>query len=345
MRDRRMAYCRSALVIGVSCLVGCQALNHPSKPGPSILSDGASTPITAAQEADAQIALGRVAEQRGDFDQAMGAYRGALDRDRHRADAYQRLAVLHDKQGKFRESAALYVQALKADPGNPDVYCDMGYSLYLQRRWAESEMNLKQAITRDPKHQRAHSNLGLVLVHNARPEDAVAEFRKGGCDEAEARENVAFALTTDKRWDEARKQYRLALRARPDSKNAQARLKELETLVAKVEAPRGSGANRDPGLAMASAPERQKPAAAIPAAARIEPAPRAAPGRTSPSPASVAAARSLKPNPGAAPTAARRSPTTPGPGLTVADPGWDDRGTMAVPTAPRAQPPAEPAPK
>ena len=58
MRDRRMAYCRSALVIGVSCLVGCQGLNHPSKPGPSILSGGASTPITAAQEADAQIALG-----------------------------------------------------------------------------------------------------------------------------------------------------------------------------------------------------------------------------------------------------------------------------------------------
>src|SRR5436305_1206573 len=116
MRNRMMASCRSILAIGAGCLVGCQGLDHPSKPAPSILGGGATTPITASQEADAQIALGRVAEQRGEFEQAMGAYRGALDRDRRRADAYQRLAVLHDKQGKFRESAELYRQALEADP-------------------------------------------------------------------------------------------------------------------------------------------------------------------------------------------------------------------------------------
>ena len=122
--------------------------------GPSTLGLGNDStggkPITPAQEADVQITMGRVAEKQGDIEQAMAAYRGALTRDDHRADAHLRLAVLHDKQGKFRESAELYKKALALRPGDAEIYCDMGYSFYLQRRWAEAEMNLRQAIAVNP---------------------------------------------------------------------------------------------------------------------------------------------------------------------------------------------------
>src|SRR5215210_8056882 len=133
----------------------------------------------------------------------MAAYQDALRRDAHRADAYLRLAVLHDRQGQFQESAGLYQQALTARPGDPDIYSDKGYSLYLQRRWVEAEMSLRQAIVLRPDHARAHNNLGLVLAHTGRPDLAMIEFGQGGCTEADARINLAYALTLERHWPEA----------------------------------------------------------------------------------------------------------------------------------------------
>ena len=113
------------------------------------------------------------------------------------------MAVVHDKQGEFRESAELYRKALELSPGNPDIYCDMGYSLYLQRRWAEAEMNLRQAIALNANLARAHNNLAMVLARDTRVEAALNEFQKGGSDKATSHANVAFVLTTEKRWEDA----------------------------------------------------------------------------------------------------------------------------------------------
>ena len=124
------------LVIGALIgLAGChQVPSHTATPQTSGWGNqtrAGETTITPAQEANVQISMGRAAEQQGDLDQAMAAYRAALQRDQRRAEAYLRLAVLHDKQGKFRESADLYHKALTLKPGDPDIFCDMGYSFYL----------------------------------------------------------------------------------------------------------------------------------------------------------------------------------------------------------------------
>jgi Tfp pilus assembly protein PilF len=297
--NRRIASARSALVIGLTGLIGlagCQQLTSRPKPRPtSVLDASGPTPrITAAQEADAQIDLGRTAEQRGEFDQATAAYRAALTRDKTRADAYQRLAVLRDKQGKYRESAELYRTAIEVDPGNPVIFCDQGYSLYLQRRWAEAEMVLRQAIVCDPEHSRAHNNLGLVLAHGGQVDDAVAEFRRGGSSEAEAHDNVAFALSTEGRWIEARAQYRRALKAKPASQVAAARLQELDAVVAKLDArPGHPGPSTDPAVALTSATATASPhVAGLPGA--IRPAARAVARTARTKPAQRPAASSPK---------------------------------------------------
>jgi tetratricopeptide (TPR) repeat protein len=271
-KNHKIIWVRNALAVGLTCLLGCQQMGPSGRRTPSLLDRGGpATPITSAQEADMQIALGRTAEAQGNLDQARAAYQAALGRDKKRADAHQRLAVLHDKQGQFRESADLYRQAIATDPGNPEIYCDMGYSLYLQRRWAEAEMNLKQALALSPDDRRAHNNLGMVLAHNARADEAVAEFRKGGSTEAEARENVAFARTTEKDWAGAQRQYRLALRAQPGSKVAEARLREIDTLVAKVDKPKGPVAPVDRKLIATSGTSPAPAAVRPPAPAAVRP--------------------------------------------------------------------------
>lgn len=265
---------RIGKVLAAGALIGLAGCQHvPSRPGASSPMGfgnepkGGRTTITPAQEADVQISMGRVAEQRGDLDQAMAAYRAALDRDRRRADAYARLAVLHDKQGKFHESAELYRKALALRPGDPDIFCDMGYSFYLQRRWAEAEMNLRQSLAVNPEHRRAHNNLALLLVRDNRLGDALAEFGKAGSDPVQAHMNLAFALTIDQRWESARAEYQRALALDPSSQLAKARLDELNNLLAKREpaaVPAPDGARRDPALlttatAAAAPPARRGP--------------------------------------------------------------------------------------
>jgi len=248
-------------------LAGCQQVpSRPAAPPPlgwGSEPKGGGTTVTPAQEADVQISMGRAAEQQGDLDQAMAAYRAALDRDRRRADAYARMAILNDKQGKFHESADLYRKALALRPGDPDIFCDMGYSFYLQRRWAEAEINLRQSIALNPEHRRAHNNLALLMVRDSRLDDALAEFAKAGSDPVRAHMNLAFALTTDQRWELARAEYQRALALDPSCQLAKARLDQLNTLVAKREsAAAPAGARRDPALlttATAALPARLGP--------------------------------------------------------------------------------------
>jgi Tfp pilus assembly protein PilF len=235
------------------------------------------TNLSAAQQADMQIAMGRVTENQGDLAGAMAAYRAAVTRDQKSAEAHARMAVVHDKQGEFRESAELYRKALQLSPGNPDIFCDMGYSLYLQRRWAEAEMNLRQAISLNPNLARAHNNLAMLLARDMRVEAALEEFRKAGSDEATANANLAFVLTTENRFEEARKYYQLAVAANPSSKEIKDRLAQLDTMIARIdrrstEAP----ARRDDRLAKTSAETTapvSAPAAAIEAPASSLPRP------------------------------------------------------------------------
>lgn len=246
---------RGALTVtlGLGLAAGCEHSQRPT-PGALLTDGGKTTRLSARQVADVQFAVGRSAEQRGEFQQATAAYQQALKQDPSRTDAMMRLAILHDRQGQFRESAELYRKALAAQPGHPQVYANLGYSLYLQGHWADAEMNLRQALVLEPTDLRAHNNLGLVLARTGRGEEALAEFRKGGCNEADAHCNVAFALSLEHRLPEARQHYQLALVAAP-SDHARKGLQQLERLEARRDLP--SGANEPPAVATAPTQEME----------------------------------------------------------------------------------------
>jgi Tfp pilus assembly protein PilF len=191
----------------------------------------------ARQTADVQVAMGRSLEKQGDGPRALTAYQDALKHDPSRGDAALGAARLLDQQGKFAESEEYYRKADAAQPGSANVACNRGYSLYLQRRWPEAEAALRQALARQPDHQTAHNNLGLVLASTGRPDEALSEFRKAGLSEADARVNLAFALTLQESWPEARAQYEQALGADPSSAPAKRGLEELRVLMTRLEQP------------------------------------------------------------------------------------------------------------
>jgi Tfp pilus assembly protein PilF len=202
--------------------------------------------LSSRQAAEVHVGLGRSLEKRGDLNQATAAYLEAQKRDPECLDACLRLAVVYDRQGKFQDSAAQYAKAVKLGPKNPDVYCDLGYSLYLQRRWADAESNLRRAISLKADHSRAHNNLGLVLARTKRLDDAAAQFREGGCKPSDAYVNVAFALTLDREWEEARLQYQHALAVDPSSQPAHDGLRNLEKLQKSMDSQNSGRSATDP---------------------------------------------------------------------------------------------------
>jgi Tfp pilus assembly protein PilF len=244
MRGNCFGLSLAALLLSVAGVGGCRQPDRLPTPTPLLPSAEAGQPeLGPRQVADVKVALGQTLEKRGQVAEAMAAYTEALKADPSRADACLRQAVLSDQQGQFAESAELYNKALALRPGDPDIYCDMGYSLYLQQRWAEAEMNLRQALALRHDHRRAHNNLGLVLAHTDRPEEAMAEFRKAGCSETDARANLAFALAMDGRWPEARQQYADALAKDPSSAALQKEVVKLDALVAWANRARDTGAS------------------------------------------------------------------------------------------------------
>jgi Tfp pilus assembly protein PilF len=214
---------------------GCGHVPPLSSSLPAVSASATGGAVSKAQQADVQIALGRMLEGEGQVGPAVRAYTLALQKDPGRADACARLAVLHDRQGKFEESARWYERALTLRPDDPDVLADRGYSRYLQQRWQEAEEDLRRALRLKPDHRRAHNNLGLVLARLGRSDEALASFRRAGCDEAEARANLAYALTLERHLDEAVEQYEVALGHDPSCAVAAKGLKTLKQVVAKLE--------------------------------------------------------------------------------------------------------------
>lgn len=228
-----------ATVIGTSllaCLSGCQLPAFPADRAANntLGGDNAAPRLTKRQITDVQLSVARSLELQGETERAMDAYRKAVENAPARSTGSWRLAVLHDRQNQLHESGSLYQQALKLDPNNPDIHCDYGYSLYLQRRWAEAEMHLRQAIAIKSDYPRAHNNLGLLLAQTERFGEALSEFQHSGCSETDAHANLAFVSMLNHNWDQARREYQLALHANPNSAAARTGVENLEALVAKT---------------------------------------------------------------------------------------------------------------
>jgi Tfp pilus assembly protein PilF len=227
------------LTICLAVLAGCQHdTPHVGTP-PAIAADSEPAPkLTSAQTADLKIAYARTLEKKGADEPAEAAYLDALKLDPARSDACARLAVIYDGRGQFGQSAAMYYKALAGLPKSADVHCNFGYSLYLQGNMADAESRLREALAIAPDHTRAHNNLGLILARAGRCDEALAEFRRAGCKEEDAQVNLAYALTLERRWPEARACYERALAANPNSNPARAGLRELDCLLLETEARR-----------------------------------------------------------------------------------------------------------
>lgn len=190
--------------------------------------------LSDEQTFDVEFAMARTLEQQGDLTRAERAYRALLERKHDRPYVFHRLAVVCDRQNRFQDAEQNFKRAIALEPRDSVLLADYGYSLYRQRRWVESEQYLRQAVANDPADSRAHNHLGLVLCQVERRDEAIGEFLRAGCTEAEAHVNLALVLTMNDRFEEARHEYAIASQIGVSSPEAIERARQLDKLLAQA---------------------------------------------------------------------------------------------------------------
>ncbi len=136
------------------------ALATPAKPGPELY-----------------VAIGRVAEQQGKFDQAEEQYQRAIKLNAKDLGALMALARLRDRQNRLDEALQYYHRALQTYPKEAGVFNDLGLCLAKRQMYRDSITALRKAIQLQPQKPLYHNNLASVLVQNGDTEGAYAQLR------------------------------------------------------------------------------------------------------------------------------------------------------------------------
>lgn len=229
--------CQSGPMAGMSKLF---AGRETQQSGPLVKSQ-TNTPLASSVsnngKVDVMLAAARSLESSQQHGEAIKAYEQILRLEPNNVTALHRMAVAHDRNGRPDLAEPFYQKALAKNSRSAAMHCDFGYSCYLRQEWAQSEKHLRQAVAIDPTYRRAQNNLGMLLARTSREAEGLQAFAGAGLSEAEARNNVAFALSLNRRLNEAADQYAQAISLDPNLERAQRSSREVQQLLTRREAP------------------------------------------------------------------------------------------------------------
>ncbi len=108
--------------------------------------------------------LARLAEERGDADEAAAEYRAALDADPGNFLAYLNLGDLAARRGDFAAALPLFAQAARREPRSDDAESNLGGALLALGRPAEAAAHLDRALALNPENLSALHNRALLAL-------------------------------------------------------------------------------------------------------------------------------------------------------------------------------------
>jgi tetratricopeptide (TPR) repeat protein len=114
--------------------------------------------------ADADYQMGRYYAARARYDEAIVAYRQALQRDPANAEAHNALGVVLARQGNYAEAERELQAALDLAPSAAHIRNNLGQLCLLQGRNAAALQWLKRAEGLDPDNQRIRDNIQIAEV-------------------------------------------------------------------------------------------------------------------------------------------------------------------------------------
>ena len=121
--------------------------------------------------------LGKERARSGALDDALEAYRKAVNLKPDYAEAWSNLGVVLGALGDVDQEIEAYRRGVAANPALAPIWSNLGDALRKNRRYAEAETACREAIARDASSVSAHVNLGNVLREQLRHDEALAAFR------------------------------------------------------------------------------------------------------------------------------------------------------------------------
>lgn len=184
------------------------------------------TPKNLANAEKQKFTLARLAERRGQTEDARQIYEAVLAKNPNHQQAHHRLGVYYARQRQYHQADAHFHKAWELGPQSADLLSDMGYRLHLEDRLPEAEKLLREALAKEPQHVAATNNLALVVGQQGRLQEALALFKQVG-GEAEAEANLAYLLAQRGDLRLAQAHYSKALSIKSDMKPAAAALLQI----------------------------------------------------------------------------------------------------------------------
>jgi tetratricopeptide (TPR) repeat protein len=143
------------------------------------------------------------------------------------ADALNAQGARLAERGRLDEAVIAFRQALEINSEMSEVHNNLGNALRNQGRLPEASRHLQQAIALRPDFAEAHNNLGICLARQRKSQEAIAALRKAvelKPDYAQAFNNLGVALLEARELDQSREALERALAIDPEFTNARVNL-------------------------------------------------------------------------------------------------------------------------
>lgn len=102
----------------------------------------------------------------GNFDNAVGYFENAVNKDPSRADAWVQVGYCKVKQGKNEEAIKAYQQAVQLKPESDEVRNKLGDAYYYSGKLMEAIAAYKEAVRLRPRGAEGYYNLALAYFEN-----------------------------------------------------------------------------------------------------------------------------------------------------------------------------------
>jgi hypothetical protein len=113
----------------------------------------------------------------GNYDNAVGYFETAVNKNPKRADAWIQVGYCKVKLGKNEEAIRAYQQALQLTPESEEVHNKLGDAYYYAGRLGEAIECYKEAARLRPHNAEAHYNLAVVYFESGNQQLAAEETR------------------------------------------------------------------------------------------------------------------------------------------------------------------------
>lgn len=113
----------------------------------------------------------------GNYDNAIGYFETAANRNPRRADAWVQVGYCKVKQGKSMEAIRAYQHALELKPNSEEIHNKLGDAYYYAGRMTEAIASYNRAVTLRPDNPDAHYNLAVAYFESGNERLAASEAK------------------------------------------------------------------------------------------------------------------------------------------------------------------------